>query len=154
MQLSVLRGNAGEVLTLVGAGGKVRGVDSMEDMGERDEAVAAFAQDRGFTVAVTGEVDLVCDGQKKLRVKNGHPLLSRVTGTGCSATTVIAAFVAAAKDRPLEATACALAAFGLAAEQAAGKAAGPGTFVAHLLDALAALDEKAVLDGVKIEESA
>jgi hydroxyethylthiazole kinase len=153
VQLTVLRGNAGEVLTLVGAGGKVRGVDSMEDMGERDEAVATFAKDRGFTVAVTGEVDLVCDGQRKLRVKNGHPMLGRVTGTGCSATTVIAAFVAAVKDRPLEATACALAAFGLAAEQAAGKSAGPGTFVPQLLDALAALDEKAVLDGVKIEES-
>ena len=71
------------------------------------------AKEQGFTVAVTGPVDLICDGQTKLKAANGHELLSQVTGTGCSATTAIAAFLAVAQDRPLEATACALSAFGL-----------------------------------------
>jgi len=153
IKLSVLRGNAGEVLTLAGAGGKVRGVDSMEEMGERDQAVQEFAREQDFCVAVTGPADLVCDGKRMLRVSNGHPILSQVTGTGCSATTAIAAFLAVAKERPLEATASALSAFGLAAELAAGKSGGPGTFVPQLLDSLAALDEPAILAGAKIEEA-
>ena len=152
VRLTVLRGNAGEVLTLAGAGGKVRGVDSMEEMGPREQAIQDFARQEGFTVAVTGPVDLICDGQTKLKVANGHEILSQVTGTGCSATTAIAAFLAVAKDRPLAATACGLSAFGLAAELAAAKSTGPGTFVPQLLDALASLDEQAILAGARIME--
>ena len=85
-------------------------------------------------------------------MSNGHPILGQVTGTGCAATTVIAAFLAVSEGAHLEATVCALAAMGLAAEFAAQKSAGPGTFVPHLLDALAALDAKALKKGVKIEE--
>ena len=125
----------------------------MEEMGAREQAVCEFAKEQGFTVAVTGPVDLICDGQTKLKAANGHELLSQVTGTGCSATTAIAAFLAVAQDRPLEATACALSAFGLAAELAAKKSAGPGTFVPQLLDALAALDQQAILDGSRIMEA-
>jgi len=153
VKLSVLRGNPGEVLTLAGAGGKVRGVDSMEGMGSREKVIQDFARAQDLTVAVTGPVDLVCDGKTRLKVANGHELLSRVTGTGCSATTAIAVFLAVAKDRPLQASACALSAFGLAAELAAAKSAGPGTFVPQLLDALAALDEKAILEGARIMEA-
>jgi hydroxyethylthiazole kinase len=58
--------------------------------------------------------------------------------TGC--------FLAAKRDEPLEAAAEALAAFGVAAEDAASNAKGPGTFHANLYDALAALDPPA-LDG-------
>jgi hydroxyethylthiazole kinase len=152
VKLSVIRGNAGEVFTLAGAGGKVRGVDSMEDVGERDAVIAEFARREKTVVAVTGAVDVVTDGTRIVKVKNGHPILGQVTGTGCAATTVIAAFLAVSEGAHLEATASALAAMGLAAEVAAGKSAGPGTFVPQLLDALAALDAKALKKGAKIEE--
>jgi hydroxyethylthiazole kinase len=152
VELSVIRGNAGEVFTLAGAGGKVRGVDSMEGVGERDAVIAEFARKQKCAVAVTGAVDVVTDGKRVVKVGNGHPVLGRVTGTGCAATTVIAGFLAVAGDEHLEATACALAAMGVAAEIAAEKSAGPGTFVPQLLDALAALDAKALKKGVKIEE--
>jgi hydroxyethylthiazole kinase len=152
VKLSVIRGNAGEVFTLAGAGGKVRGVDSLEDVGERDAIIADFARKGKTVVAVTGPVDVVTDGKRMVKVSNGHPLLGQVTGTGCAATTVIAAFLAVSEGDHLEATACALAAMGLAAELAAEKCAGPGTFVPQFLDALAGLDAKALKKGVKIEE--
>jgi hydroxyethylthiazole kinase len=154
VKLTVLRGNAGEVLTLVGAGGKVRGVDSMEEIGERDEAVSAFAKKQDLVVAVTGPVDLVADGVRRLKVKNGHEIMGRVTGTGCSATTAIAAFVAVSREEPLEAAACALSFFGLSAEEAAKEEKGPGTFVPLFLDALARVDDYSLRRRVRIEEVA
>ncbi len=153
-RVSVVRGNAGEVLGLAGAGGRVRGVDSLDEVAGRDDAVAAWAARRSLVVAVTGPVDLVTDGRRRLRVHNGHPILSRVTGTGCSSTTAVASFAAVGRDDLAAASACGLAVFGLAAEHAAARAAGPGTFVPHLLDALDALDEAACLAGVRIVEDA
>jgi hydroxyethylthiazole kinase len=154
VKLTVLRGNAGELLTLAGAGGKVRGVDSMQGIEGQTQAVAEFAKAQGCVMAVTGPVDLITDGEQTLRVKNGHALMGRVTGTGCGATTAIACFVAAAKEAPLEATTAALAAYGFAAEQAAQVAKGPGTFVPHFLDGLANLEESPLVGGVKIAEQA
>lgn len=153
VRLSVLRGNAGEVLALMGAGGRVRGVDSLEAGGIDEQRVRAMARDFRLTVAVTGAVDLVSDGNCLLRIRNGHPLMGKVTGTGCAATTAVAAFLAVDAQRPAEAAACALSVFGLAGEIAAGRAAGPGTFVPHLLDALAGMDERALAAGVKVEEA-
>jgi len=152
VKVTVLRGNAGETLTLAGEGGKVRGVDSLQDIGELDYAVASFAKERELIAAVTGPVDIVCDGTVKIKVKNGHELLGRVTGTGCSATTAVAAFVGASPDEPLQAAACSLAVFGVAAEQAAGEVAGPGTFVPKLLDWLANIDDYTIRRRVRIEE--
>jgi hydroxyethylthiazole kinase len=153
VKLAVIRGNAGEVFTLAGEEGRVRGVDSLEDVGERDAVISGFARREKTVVAVTGPVDVISDGVRVVKVRNGHPILGQVTGTGCAATTVIAAFLAVAEGDYLVAAACALAAMGLAAEVAAEKSAGPGTFVPHLLDALAALDTKALKKGVRIEEA-
>jgi len=151
VRLSVLRGNAGEVLALAGAGGRVRGVDSMESGRLDENRLRAMARDFGFTVAVTGEVDLVTDGSTLFRIRNGHPMMGRVTGTGCAATTAVAAFLAQDAAQAAEASACALAVFGLAGEVAARHATGPGTFVPHLLDALAGLDEAVVASGARVE---
>jgi len=151
VRVSVLRGNAGEILTLAGEGGKVRGVDSQEQAGPRDAVLRAFSARAGLTVAVTGEVDLITDGKRTFRVSNGHPRMGQVTGTGCAATTVVAGFLAVHPEDPAVASACALAAFGLAGELAAMTAQGPGGFVPQLLDSLAALDDKALRQGVRLE---
>ncbi len=151
--LRVLRGNAGEVLTLAGEGGLVRGVDSLDEVGEKEEALKTFAEKKELTLAVTGRVDRVTDGKRLVRVLNGHPLMARVTGTGCAASTAVACFLAAAPEDPLESAASALAAFGLAGEKAAALAKGPGTFVPHLLDSLAGLDGKALRSGARFEFS-
>jgi len=147
----VLRGNAGEVLTLAGREGRVQGVDSLETAEGREEVLAAFARDRNLTLAVTGPVDFLTDGTRRIRVHGGHPLMARVTGTGCAATTATACFLAVAPQAPLEAAAAALAAFGLAGERAASRSAGPGTFVPHLLDALADLERSDLEEEARLE---
>ena len=90
--------------------------------------------------SVTGPVDHVSDGERVLAVANGHELLAAVTGTGCMSSALTGCFLAGKPEQPLEAAAEALAAFGVAAEDAAARAEGPGTFHVQLYDALYALD--------------
>ena len=140
LDVAVLRGNAGEVATLVGLEAEVRGVESITGGDDAPELARSAARTLGVVAAVTGAVDHVSDGQDVLSVANGHPLLAAVTGTGCMATALTGCFAAVKQDDPLAAAAEALIAFGVAAEDAAATAAGPGTFHAALYDALAALD--------------
>ena len=145
--VTVLRGNAGEVATLVGADAEVRGVESIASGLEPAELAQEAGRELGIGVAsVTGPVDQVSDGARTLAVANGHPLLASVTGTGCISSALTGCFLAAKPQEPLEASAEALAALGVAAEDAADGAEGPGTFHARLYDALAALDPD-TLDG-------
>jgi hydroxyethylthiazole kinase len=150
--VTVLRGNAGEVATLVGASAEVRGVESIAVGIDPADLARTAAQRLGVIASVTGPVDHVSDGERVLAIANGHALLATVTGTGCMSSALTGCFLAAKPEAPLEAAAEALAAFGVAAEDAAGGAAGPGTFHARLYDALYALDP-ATLDGrTRIEE--
>ena len=146
VDVTVLRGNAGEIASLVGAQAEVRGVESMSTGLEPAELARAAAKALGVIASVTGPVDHVSDGERVLAVSNGHELLATVTGTGCMSTAITGCFLAAKPGEPLEAAAEALAAFGVAAEDAAAGAEGPGTFHARLYDALYALDP-ATLDG-------
>ena len=140
VRVTVLRGNAGEVATLVGAEAEVRGVESIASGLEPAELARQAGRQLGVVASVTGPVDQVSDGERTLAVANGHLLLAAVTGTGCISSALTGCFLAAKPDEPLEAAAEALAALGVAAEDAAEGAAGPGTFHARLYDALAALD--------------
>lgn len=147
---TVIRANASEILALAGAAlGPTKGVDSSHGSEEAVEAADHLARQLGNVVAVTGALDYVTDGERVLRVANGHPLMTRVTALGCTASAVVAAFLTG-EDDPLAATAEALAVYGLAAERAAEKAEGPGSLRWRLLDELAALDEKSLVEGVAI----
>jgi len=151
--VAVLRGNAGEVATLVGVHAEVRGVESMDVGGEPSDLARVAARNLGLVASVTGAVDHVSDGERLLSVANGHELLATVTGTGCMSSAITGCFLAVKRDEPLEAAAEALAAFGVAGEDAAPDAKGPGSFHVNLYDALAALDP-ATLDGrAKIGEA-
>jgi hydroxyethylthiazole kinase len=146
LDVTVLRGNAGEVATLVGVEAEVRGVESMGETANPASLATQVAEAFGIVTAVTGPVDHVSDGQTVIGVENGHELLGAVSGTGCMSTAIAGAFLAAKPNQPLEAAAEALVAFGVAGEDAAKTARGPGTFHSNLYDALAALDP-ALLDG-------
>jgi hydroxyethylthiazole kinase len=150
--VTVLRGNAGEVATLVGAEAEVRGVESIGAGLEPAVLAQTAAQRLGLVASVTGPVDHVSDGERVLAVSNGHELLASVTGTGCMSSALTGCFLAAKPGEPLEAAAEALAAFGVAAEGAAAGAEGPGTFHARLYDALYALDPASLDTRVHIEE--
>ena len=146
LTVTVLRGNAGEVATLVGVEAEVRGVESIGGGGDPAELAREAARSLGVVASVTGAVDHVSDGTRGLAVANGHELLAAVSGTGCMSSAITGCFVAGKPDEPLEAAAEGLAAFGVAGEDAASGARGPGTFHAGLYDALAALDP-GTLDG-------
>jgi hydroxyethylthiazole kinase len=150
VNVSVLRGNQGEVATLVGVEAEVRGVESMEVGGEPAELARAAARSLGLVASVTGPVDHVSDGKRVLAVANGHELLAAVSGTGCMASAITGCFLAVKRDDPLEAAAEALAAFGVAGEDAAREARGPGSFHVGLYDALAALDPDTLDSRAKI----
>ena len=144
IDVAVVRGNAGEVATLVGVDAEVRGVESI---GAAEDAAALAhpaATQLGVVASVTGPVDHVSDGTRAAAIANGHPLLASVTGTGCMSSAITGCFLAVAE--PFEAAVAALVAFGVAGEDAADGAKGPGSFHVGLYDALAALDPE-TLDG-------
>ncbi|RBY80987.1 hydroxyethylthiazole kinase [Geodermatophilus sp. TF02-6] len=136
---TVVRGNASEVMALAGAGRGGRGVDSTDSAEDAAKAAAELAARTGGVVAVSGEVDLVTDGRRTLRVGGGSPLLTRTTGAGCALGALVAAYVAVTGDA-LTGAVAAHAHVALAAEVAADVADGPGTFAPAWLDALDALD--------------
>ena len=146
VDVAVLRGNAGEVATLLGVEAEVRGVESIGAGGEPADLAREAGRSLGLVASVTGQVDHVSDGETVIAVANGHPLLAAVTGTGCMSTALTGCFLAGKPDAPLEAAAEALVAFGVAGEDAAAVARGPGSFHVALYDALAALDPD-TLDG-------
>ena len=152
VSIQVVRGNASEILSLAGekSGSRTKGVDSVHTVDQAAETVLGFAKELGTTLAVTGAVDLITDGERVCRVLNGHEMLSSVTGTGCAATAIIGAFLAVCSD-PLEAATTGLSYFGLAGEKAAAKASGPGSFQMALLDVLHGMKEEELRLGAKIQ---
>jgi hydroxyethylthiazole kinase len=151
LSISIVRGNLAEIATLAGVKAEISGVESIAVNGNASEVAARFASLYGCVAAVTGAIDCVTDGARVMRVANGHPLMGEVTGTGCMSTAVVAACAAVEKDGVNAATA-ALAAYGLAGQIAAERAQGPGTFQAHLFDALASLTGETMRAGMRIEE--
>ena len=139
LEIAVLRGNAAEIATLAGRDAEIRGVEAVGGGGGPELAREASSL-LGPVVAVTGPVDHVSDGQAVSSVANGHELLGTVTGTGCMATAITGCFLGVRGDDPLSAATEALVAFGVAGEDAAENAKGPGSFHAALYDALYALD--------------
>ncbi len=150
LSISIVRGNAAEIATLAGYQARISGVESEGAVADPIEVAKAFARKFGCVAAITGAVDTVSDGARTARVANGHPLMGRVTGTGCMSTAVTACYAAVEKDRVL-AAAAALAAFGLAGEIAADGAPGPGSFHVRLYDALAQLTPEALRSRARIE---
>ena len=152
LEIRVVRGNASEVLSLAREGSRTKGVDSIHSVDEAADAASMLARELNTTLAITGAVDLITDGERIYRVSNGHELMGYVTGTGCTATVIIGAFLAV-DDDSVEATTTALAYFGLAGEKGAAKAQAPGSFQMSLLDALFTIDEEQLKDGAKIQGS-
>jgi hydroxyethylthiazole kinase len=150
VDVAVLRGNAGEVATLVGVEAEVRGVESVGAAGDPADLAREAARTLGLVASVTGPVDHVSDGERSAAVANGHSLLASITGTGCMSTAITGCFLAA-KDDPFEAAVEALVAFGVAGEDAAVGAKGPGSFHVNLYDALAALDPATLSERAKVD---
>ena len=150
IDVAVLRGNPGEVATLVGVEAEVRGVESVGGSGDPAELAREAARTLGVVASVTGAVDHVSDGERAAAISNGHELLAAITGTGCMSTAMTGCFLAG-KDDAFEAAVEALVAFGVAGEDAAVDAKGPGSFHVALYDALAALDPATLTERSKVD---
>ena len=145
---TVIRGNASEIMALAGLSSSARGVDGGDSVEAATGAARELARQTGGVVAVSGAVDYVTDGAQGWSVANGDPLMARVTAMGCSLNGVIAAFCA--DQPPLDATVAALACYGLAGEEAARSAQGPGSFQPAFLDALYGQTPEALDVGARI----
>lgn len=152
---TAIRGNASEILALAGLSAGGRGVDATDTTDAAAEAALSLAARHGSVVAVSGPIDLVTDGVRRLRIANGHELLTRVTGGGCALGAVMAAFLGAARSTsadPLTAVASASLVYTIAAERAAVRASGPGSFAVALLDALAAVQPAELAAAARVQE--
>jgi hydroxyethylthiazole kinase len=152
VSIQVIRGNASEILSLAAekSASRTTGVDSLHTVDQATEVAVGLARELKTTLAITGAVDLITNGEQACRVWNGHEMMSRVTGTGCTATAMIGAYLAVT-PHPLEAATQGLAYFGLAGEKAAARTLSPGSFQIALLDALYEMKEEELEAGAKIK---
>ena len=154
---TVIRGNASEIMVLAGAVGRAeagptgKGVDSTHATDDAREPARWLARETGALVAMTGAVDYVTDGTRVVAVRNGHPMMTRVTGLGCTASALVGACLAVAEGEPLGATVTALAVLGVAGEIAVEGAAGPGSLQLRLLDALYTLDAETLRRRARVQ---
>jgi len=151
---TLIRGNASEIIAVAGKAGIItRGVDSTADTADALASGKQLAKDYSCIVGISGAVDLITDGQAVLKVSNGDAMMTKITAAGCSVTAMACAFITAAPEDPLRATAFALAVFGMAAELGLqGGAKGPGSLRVEILDALHNLTRDQVIVMQKVSD--
>ncbi len=161
VKFTVIRGNISEIKTLASGSGTTKGVDA--NVADRvteenlDGAVAfakAFAKRTGAVIAITGAIDIVADGERAFCIRNGHPMMSAITGTGCQLSALTAAFVTANPDKSLESTVAAVCAMGLCGEiayQRLTEQDGNATYRSYIIDAMYRLTPAALEEGAKYE---
>ena len=162
LPVTVIRGNMSEVKALVGASGATRGVDVNPDdaVTEGNLAQSAayarqLAEKTGAIVAITGAIDIVADATRAFAVRNGHPIMGKMTGSGCMLTCIVAAYAVANPDARLEAVVAAVAGEGLAgqiAQERMTPTCGNGTFRTYLLDAIYNMTGEQLEKGALVEE--
>lgn len=147
---TIIRGNASEIMALCGDQAQTKGVDSTEASRDAVGAAQSLHESLGSVICISGAVDYIVGDSRILQVRNGHPMMTRVTGLGCTATALCGAFAAVTSD-PSRAAAQAMAVMGIAGELSAEKAEGPGTLQVHLLDALYRLTKDDILRRLQLE---
>ncbi len=155
IQMTVVRGNISEILSLGGESVQTKGVDA----GQADEKAAVpvaqkLAKQWKTVVVISGAVDMITDGEKVIYVKNGCPEMSAITGSGCMCTSLIGAFCGANPDHILEASAAAMITMGLAGEKSwqTYRNQGLGHFHMGLIDELGNMTGEILEIGARYEE--
>jgi len=145
----IIRGNGSEIMALCEQDIATRGVDSTSASDHALDAAKSLSEDFNCIVCVTGETDYIVSKDSICKVKNGHAMMPRVTGLGCTATAICGAFAAINPDYEM-AAAHAMAVMGVAGEMAAKEAKGPGTFQVHFIDALYQVSETHIQELLKV----
>ena len=142
-KINIIKGNASEIARISGEAVKTKGVDAEHVAKDMIKIAGNLARRRKCTVVVTGKDDIVTDGKILYIIKNGHPMMTNVVGTGCMASSVIGTF-SAVEDDLAYAAASALVCFEIAAECAVKLSEGPGTFKEKIFDCIFNLDKKTI----------
>jgi len=145
---SVIRGNASEIMALVNSQSQTKGVDSIASSDSAIDAAKSLAKKTGAIVVISGPTDYITDGDRIAEVKNGSVMMTKVTGLGCTATSLIGAFTAI-NSNFFEAATHGMAIMGIAGELAAGKSRGTGTMQLHFLDELYKMSDKKIVEHLK-----
>ena len=132
---TIIRGNASEIMALVDASVKSKGVDSSASSDDALESAKRLAVDTGAVVVISGATDYITNGADVYTVEGGSPIMTTVTGMGCTSTAIVGAFAAAVEDPMIAATA-AMAVMSLAGERAAEYSRGNGSMQVNFLDEL------------------
>ncbi|MFA7279024.1 MAG: hydroxyethylthiazole kinase [Sterolibacterium sp.] len=146
----VIRGNASEIRALLHAGQATKGVDSLCTPDEVEEDARTLSRSAECVVVVSGAVDLIVAGDRVAKVANGHSMMTRVTGMGCTASAIAGAFVAI-NPSPFMAAVHAMATMGIAGEIAAERSKGPGSLQLNFLDILYGLQEQDLSQRLRVE---
>jgi hydroxyethylthiazole kinase len=148
---SIIRGNASEIMALYDDQSKTKGVDSSASSDRALDIARYLSGTYQCVVCVSGATDYIVEGERIAKIKNGHPLMARVTGLGCTASALCGAFAAVEKSA-FTATVAAMAVMGIAGEMAAAVVAGPGSLQISFLDCLHRLSEKDIAGLLKAED--
>jgi len=162
VKFTVIRGNISEIKTIAIGSGNTRGVDAdvsdavtEANLLEAVRFVQKVSREKNAVIAVTGAIDIVANSEKAYVIRNGHPMMSKITGTGCMLTVLMAAYCSANPQDPLGAVAASVATMGLCGEAAYIKTqelkGGTGTFRTMLIDAMSRLNSETFKKGIKIE---
>ena len=161
VRFSVIRGNSSELKALALGSTSTRGVDADAADAVTDETLdraVAFAKEfsarTGSVIAITGAIDIVSDQNRAFCIRNGHPMMSRITGTGCQLSAMTAAYITANPETPLEAAAAAVCAMGLCGELAYQRMTeldGNSSYRNYIIDAIYRLTPAALEEGAKYE---
>ncbi len=148
---SIIRGNASEIMALTDDKTKTKGVDSAASADKAIDIAQKISATHKCVVCISGATDYIVEGKKIAQIRNGHPLMTRVTGLGCTASALCGAFAAVDKSF-FNATIQAMAVMGIAGEMAAEKAEGPGSLQMHFLDNLYRLSADDIKQRLKMVE--
>ena len=148
---TIIRGNASEIMALYDDKSKTKGVDSAASSDAAIDVAQKLSETHKCVICISGATDYIVGKEKIVKIKNGHQLMSRVTGLGCTASALCGAF-AAVEKLPFVATVKAMAVMGIAGEMAASVAVGPGSLQTNFLDCLYCLSENDISQRLKIED--
>lgn len=146
---TIIRGNASEIISLINSHSKTKGVDSTDSSASALSSAQVLAKHTGAIVVISGQTDYITDGNEVITISNGNPMMAKVTGMGCTATAIVAAF-AAINSNILEAAAHGMAAMGIAGEIAAERSNGNGSLQINFFDEMYNLNEETIKNKLKL----
>lgn len=153
--VAIIRGNASEIMAIVQTdpgleiGLVSKGVDSISDSESAVDAARELNRVLGAVVCITGETDFIVSNDIIAKVKNGHTMMPRVTGLGCTASALCGAFLGI-NISAFAAAVNAMVVMGIAGELAAEQAKGPGSLQLHFIDTLYTLTESDIIKRIRL----